>query len=129
MKNRRKRKRKKPQQQKKSKKKKIKKGYDTGITYDQLVRTPDDYEGEKVKFSGEVVQVMEDDGTTAIRLAVNEDYDNILIGVYDSNIVSSRILENDKVTIYGISTGLYSYETVMGDTLTIPSVQVEKIER
>lgn len=72
---------------------------------------------------------MEDDGTTAIRLAVNEDYDNILIGVYDSNIVSSRILENDKVTIYGISTGLYSYETVMGDTLTIPSVQVEKIER
>lgn len=108
---------------------KEKKGYDTGITYDQLARTPDDYEGEKVKFSGEVVQVMEDDGTTAIRLAVNEDYDNILIGVYDSNIVSSRILENDKVTIYGISTGLYSYETVMGDTLTIPSVQVEKIER
>lgn len=38
---------------------KAKEGYDTGITYDQLARTPDDYKGEKVKFYGKVVQVVE----------------------------------------------------------------------
>ena len=114
---------------KKEKEEKEKKGYDSGITYEQLARTPDDYKGEKVKFSGEVIQVMEDDGTCAVRVAVNENYDDVLFGVYDSSIVSSRILEDDKITIYGTSTGLYSYETVMGDTLTIPSVEIEKIER
>lgn len=31
---------------------KEKMGYDTGITYDNLARNPDDYEGEKVKFYG-----------------------------------------------------------------------------
>ena len=31
-------------------------GYETGITYDQLARTPDQYKGKKVKFYGKVVQ-------------------------------------------------------------------------
>lgn len=39
-------------------------GNDTGITYDQLARNPDDYLFEKVKFRGKVVQVMEGDGIT-----------------------------------------------------------------
>ena len=30
------------------------KGYETGITYDQLARTPDDFKGKKVKFYGKV---------------------------------------------------------------------------
>lgn len=34
-------------------------GYETGITYDQLARTPDEFEGKKVKFSGKVIQVSE----------------------------------------------------------------------
>ena len=34
-------------------------GYDTGITYEQLARTPNEYNGEKVKFSGKVIQVIE----------------------------------------------------------------------
>lgn len=74
---------------------KEKQGYNTGITYDQLARTPDDYLAEKVKFSGEVLQVMESDGYTAIRLAVNGDYDNVIYGQYES------------------STGLFTYESTM----------------
>src|SRR5699024_863073 len=53
---------KKAEEERKKKEEKEKKGYDTGITYDQLARTPDDYEGEKVKFSGKVLQVMEGNG-------------------------------------------------------------------
>lgn len=105
-----------------------KRGYDTGISYDQLARTPDDYKGKKVKFSGEVVQVMESDGEVHIRLAVNNDYNSIVYGVYDSSIVSSRILEDDYITIMGLSNGLYSYESTMGGQITIPIVYVDKIE-
>ena len=101
--------------------------YETGITYSQLARTPEPYEGKKVKFYGRVVQVLESDGDVAIRLAVNGDYNAMLYCEYDSSIVSSRILEDDYITIFGTSAGLYSYESTMGSTITIPGVWVSKI--
>ncbi len=105
------------------------KGYETGITYDNLARTPDDYNGKKVKFYGKVLQVMEGDGEIQIRLAVNDDYDTVLLGGYDSSIVSSRVLEDDEITIYGTSIGLISYESTMGGTITIPAVYIDKIDQ
>lgn len=104
-------------------------GYDTGITYDQLARTPDDYMLQKVKFSGKVIQVIEDSDNITIRLAVNSDYDTVLICTYDPSIVSSRVLKDDKITIYGYSMGLYSYESTLGGNITIPSVSIDKIDQ
>ncbi len=106
-----------------------KEDYDTGITYDQLARTPDDYEDKLVTLSGEVLQVLEDNGTTNIRLAVDNDYDKVAYGVYDSSLVSSRVLEGDKITVYGTSGGLYSYETVLGNNTTVPLVYIAKIDQ
>jgi regulator of protease activity HflC (stomatin/prohibitin superfamily) len=105
-----------------------KKGYDTGITYDQLARTPDDFIGQKVKFRGKVVQVIEGDGMTQIRFAVNDNYDTILFAEFDASIVTSRVLEDDVITIMGLSTGLISYESTMGGQISIPGVAIEKIE-
>lgn len=104
-------------------------GYDTGISYDQLARTPDDYVGKKVKFHGKVIQVLEEDGSTTIRLAVDSNYDTIILGTYDSSIVSSRVLDDDIITVMGVSGGLYSYKSTMGGPITIPSVLIEKIEQ
>lgn len=104
-------------------------GYDTGITYDQLARTPDDYTLEKVKFHGTVVQVMEGDGVTQIRLAVNDDYDQILFAEFDASVVDSRILEDDSITIRGVSTGLITYESTMGGSISIPGISIEQIEQ
>jgi len=103
-------------------------GYETGITYDQLARTPDDYIGSKVKFYGKVVQVMESDNTVQIRFAVDGDYDTVLLGEYNSSIVSQRVLEDDWITIYGVSAGTISYTSTMGAKITIPGVLIEKIE-
>lgn len=108
---------------------KEKKGYETGITYDNLARNPDDYMGEKVKFKGKVVQVIEGDTENQIRLAVDSDYDTILYCGYDPSIVSSRILEDDIITIYGISVGTISYQSTLGGTITIPGVYVDKIDQ
>lgn len=107
----------------------IARGYETGITYDQIARTPDDYKGKKVKFSGKVVQVLEGNGEVNIRFAVDKDYDKMIYGAYKSSIVTSRVLEDDVITIYGTSTGLYSYKSTFGATITIPSVLIEKIDQ
>ena len=102
--------------------------YDTGITYDQLARTPDDYENKKVKFSGEVIQVMESDGETQLRIAVDGNYDNVIYVGYNSKIINTRILENDYVTFRGISKGLITYQSTLGGEITIPLVYVQQIE-
>lgn len=102
--------------------------YDTGITYDQLARTPDDYENKKVKFSGEVIQVMEADGETQLRIAVDGNYNNVIYVGYNSKITNTRILENDYVTFRGISRGLITYQSTLGGEITIPSVYVQQIE-
>jgi hypothetical protein len=107
------------------------KGYETGVTYDQLARTPEDFKGSKVKFRGKVLQVIEGSYTNmvAIRFAVNENYDTVIYCEYLSGIVSSRILEDDIITIYGTSKGLKSYQSTLGGTITIPYVYLDKIEQ
>lgn len=115
--------------EKKKKEEEEKKGYDTGITYSQLARTPDDYLAKKVKFSGKVVQVMEDGDSVGIRLAVDGDYDNIILGTFDSSIISERILEDDYITVYGLSAGIYTYESTMGASISVPSMTIDKISR
>jgi hypothetical protein len=47
--------------------------------------------------------------------------------VYDT-ADGDRILEDDIVTIWGTSAGLYTYETVMGSELTIPSLVANYVE-
>ena len=106
------------------------KGYETGITFDQLARTPDNYFYTKVKFSGKVVQVMEGDGATQIRFAVDDDYDKIIYAEISSDLAdNNRLLEDDYATLFGISMGLLTYESTMGGEITIPSIVVDKIDR
>lgn len=102
--------------------------YDTGITYDNIARNPDDYEGKAVKFSGKVIQIIEGEGETQMRFAVDGDYDKIIYCGYNPDILDSRILENDEITIYGISINLISYEAALGQTVTIPGVYIDYIE-
>jgi flagellar biosynthesis GTPase FlhF len=103
-------------------------GYETGITYDQLARTPDDFKGKKAKFTGKVLQVMEGQGETQLRVAVSGNYDKVLYVAYKSDIINSRVLENDNVTIKGKSAGIYTYKSTMGGEISIPAMLVEKID-
>jgi predicted nuclease with TOPRIM domain len=118
----------KQEQERLEKEKKEKQGYNTGITYNQLARTPDEYEGEKVKFSGKVLQVSEGFGYNVIRLGVNGSYDNVLYLIVFNGTTEERILEDDYITIYGVSKGIETYTTVMGASMSIPKVNVDKID-
>ena len=116
------------EEEEKAKLEEEKKGYNTGITYEQLARNPEDYEGKKVKFYGKVLQVIEGTDEIKLRIAVNNDYDNVILVGYDPDIVDMRVLEDDKITIMGVSVGLYSYESTGGATITIPAIVVDIIE-
>ena len=107
--------------------------YGTGITYEQLARTPDKYKKKKVYFIGAVVEVVEKGSENLMLLSVHKtngkfDTDQILYCVYKPSIIDYRLLEKDIVTIYGVSTGITTYQAVNGRTISIPSVKIEKIE-
>ncbi|PFK30603.1 hypothetical protein COJ18_27680 [Bacillus cereus] len=103
-------------------------GYETGITYDQLARTPDEFKGKKAQFTGKVLQVMEGQGETQLRVAVNGNYDKVLYVAYKSDILNSRVLEKDNITVKGKSAGIFTYKSTMGGEISIPAMLVEKID-
>lgn len=103
--------------------------YDAGITYYDLARNPDDYENYLLVMEGTVVQTMEsDEDVVELRVAVDDDYDDIVYLKIDRKIINTRILEDDNIKFYGISTGLITYESTENIDITIPSVTVEKFE-
>ncbi|GKT03421.1 hypothetical protein [Furfurilactobacillus entadae] len=102
--------------------------YNTGVTYDQIARTPDDYKNKKVTFSGEVAQVQEDDGNTTVRIAIDGDYDQMVIAMFDSSATDgSRVLEDDNVTFYGVSRGIIDYNSTMGGKISVPGIRIDKL--
>ena len=102
--------------------------YETGITYNQMERTPDKYIGQNVTFSGIVLQVLEfDDENQGILLLDGVDQDCLYFG-YDPGILDFRLLEYDYVTLYGYSAGLFSYEAISGKQITLPCMWVDWIE-
>lgn len=103
--------------------------YNTGITYEQLARTPDDYKGKNITLTGEVIQVVEGDDETDLRVAVDGNYDNVIMVGYDPDIMNgSRILENDKITFYAESLGTTTYKSTMGGKITVPLALAKKID-
>lgn len=86
---------------------------------------------KKIRFTGEIVQVIEDGGSVAYRINVTQGaygiWDDTVLVFYDYKDGESRFLEDDIVTFYGRSAGLYTYESTLGSDITIPSAYAEYI--
>lgn len=102
--------------------------YDTGLTYEDLARNPDEHAFKAVTFEGSIIQVMQGDGYTQYRIAINDDYDQVMLIEVDSSQLESRILENDYIKFYGTYFGEVTYESVLGGNITVPSIVVDKFE-
>ena len=74
------------------------------ITYEQLMRRPDDYIGEKVEFSGTVMYAHENGDET--KIAISTDDLGFMTGTIETSKLSQRVLERDKITIIGTFRGL-----------------------
>lgn len=105
------------------------KEYSTEYSYTQIARDPDSFAGVKMKFRGKVLQEGDaGSGIRYIRLAVDSDYDSVLFVSYDKEIVDMKILDDDIITVYGECVGDYTYETVMGASVTLPWLNADIID-
>lgn len=94
------------------------------VSYDQLARTPDQYENKEVKISGYVMQVEKDDGMTMLLVCQNDDPDSIIMIGMDNSYkpANGNILEDDEVTVYGSASGTQKYTTTLGDKNEVPMI-------
>lgn len=104
--------------------------YNTGLTYDDIARNPQSNKGKYVKFSGKILQVMNGEGFVQYRMAINEDYEQVvLIEIIKSKLTGGNILEDDVITIEGMFMSEMEYTTVMGAKQSIPAIVVDNLYR
>lgn len=106
--------------------------------YQTIFRDSGQYIGKKATFTGKVVQAQYSGSKVILRVnvTVSESSFGTYVSYSDTIWVSyypaaneSRILEDDIITIYGELTGTYSYTSVLGGEITIPSIQAVIIEQ
>lgn len=74
----------------------------------------------KIRVYGKVLQAMEDRKAYTLRVAINDDYDKIILVSIPSEYNNRVIAEDDHITLYGLAQGRQSYETVFKATKTLP---------
>lgn len=102
-------------------------GYIVISDYDEYARNPDSHVGEKVRFDGTIVQVLEGIEHNTYRIAMNDDSDKMFYVTYTPSIESVRLLEDDEVTVLGEFDGITSYDAIFGNAVTIPAIVAENI--
>ena len=109
------------------------------VDYSTLARNPDNYKGDHLKYTGQVIQVLDSKSvfnkTTTLRVNVTAEDNQFAEGgkLWKDTIICAvtipeggdRILENDVIDLYGVCEGLYTYETVLGNNESIPRIDIE----
>ena len=102
--------------------------YETGLTWEQIAR--EGKNGTLGQFEGKIVQVINGNyGYTQYRIAINGNYDTIMLVEVASYELKETLLEDDYVYFKGKSMGTVSYESVLGTKITIPAFDVDEIHR
>lgn len=101
--------------------------YETGLTWEDIARNGKI--GTYGKFEGKIIQVMNGTGFKQYRIAINDNYDTVMLVEVQDGIAKETLLEDDYVYFKGYSLGQYTYTTVLGSKLTIPSFEAEEITR
>ena len=109
------------------------------IDYKTLARNPDKYKGNNYKITGQVIQVMDSDSwfddSTTLRINITAEKNEYADGGYlwSDTIVASvdipdgadRILEDDIIDFYGTCEGLYTYESILGQKISLPRIDIK----
>lgn len=99
------------------------------IAYDDLARNPDKYKGQSFVFTGEVIQVVEPNYGNTVYLRINVTkgkytWSDTIFAEVELPKSADRILEDDIITIYGDCEGLYTYESITGTQVSVPSIKI-----
>lgn len=105
-------------------------------SYKEISRQPQLYKGKRAVFTGKVLQMMEEspeiNTTVALLINVTEgeySWSDTLYAVYKRTIIkASRILDGDIITFYGEIDDLYTYESIWGQSITLPKINIKYYE-
>lgn len=109
------------------------------ISFDKLSRNPDKYKYNSYKFTGQVIQVQESSWGDSVDLRINvtkKTYEYIDDVSWTDTIYATvtipegedKILEDDIITFWGDCYGEYTYDTVMGSSVTLPRINIRYYE-
>lgn len=85
------------------------------------------HKNEKIKFSGKVLQALENDDITSIRVAVDNDSDHVVYLIVVGDLLDIRVLDDDVINVTGTYSGLYTYSSTRGGEITIPSCIADSV--
>lgn len=100
------------------------------IDYPQLKKNPDRYKGEYVKYTGKILQILEGDNITNIRLSVTQnsygyDVNDVIFIEYPGY---TEFVDDDIITVYGEIYGSYSYTSQAGFEISLPGLLAKEFE-
>ncbi len=98
------------------------------VPYYKLYTEPDSYKGTLIHCRGKVIQSM----GTELRIVTEPVIEKTPLGENRSTnggiayikryILSKTAYEGDYISFYGVSNGLYTYNNIDGDQVTVPSI-------
>ncbi len=97
------------------------------MDYDDVARNPNNNKGKKIYFIGKVIQVVESSLGTSTSYRVKIDNSDSIVLVKRITKAEPRVLEDDHVIVCGTCTGVESYKSVLGGTITIPGCIADDI--
>lgn len=104
--------------------------YERTIDFAHLNKNADKYAGEPYKFYGQIVQIMESNNYTTIRMSVTQtsygwSSSDIIYVEYDG---TTDFVEDDVITVYGTVFGSHSYTSQAGYNISLPAVIAKQIK-
>ena len=128
----------KPTEDPKKVEKEFKDSCDT-IDFKTLSRNPDKYKGNNYKLTGEIIQVQESAWGDTVDLRINitkEEFEYIDDVMWTDTIFATveipdgedKLLEDDVITFWGTCDGNYTYETVLGNNVSLPKIDIKYYE-
>ena len=91
------------------------------ISYKNLLRRPEKYVDKLVKVSGKILQIAEEDDTETEFLLTDDDGNTYYVN-YKFPKSNYRLLEDDKISVYGASDYTYTYKNVLGYKKEVPEL-------
>lgn len=109
------------------------------IDFETLSRNPDKYKGKKYGFTGEIIQVQEPVFGNTVTLRINitkETYKYLDETYYTDTILATvnipkgddKLLEDDIIAFWGECVGSYTYIAVLGNSITLPKIEIKYFE-
>lgn len=102
--------------------------YSEKIPISDLIHNADSFKGEKVKYRGTVSQKLGPTlGVTIYRIAIDGISDNMVYVNEAKGATVDTVIDGDMVDFYGIVKGQTSYKAVLGNTIYLPEIDMQKL--